>query len=98
QENYTEMPDFVRLARRVGATGVLFQRLHDQQVREEGECPAVDVADPRHSDHEALQLILEDPVLNAQDVELADLELALRHRDVSGAACSGATPDQVRQG
>lgn len=98
QENYTEMPDFVRLARRVGATGVLFQRLHDQQVREEGECPAVDVADPRHFDHEALQLILEDPVLNAQDVELADLELAPRHRDVSGAACSGATPDQVRQG
>ena len=67
-------------------------------VREEGEGPAVDVADPRHSDHEALQLILEDPVLDAQDVELVDLEFAPRHRDVSGAAFSGATPDQVRQG
>jgi hypothetical protein len=96
QENFTEMPDFVRLARQVGATGVLFQRFRGQ--REAGECHSVDVTDPRHADYEALQLILEDPVLKAPDVTNDDPRLAPQRRDVSGAPRSGEMPDQALQG
>jgi hypothetical protein len=96
QENFTEMPDFVRLARQVGVTGVFFQRFRGQ--REAGACHSVDVADPRHADYEQLQLVLEDPVLNAPDVTIDDLGLAPQRRDLSGALRSGEMPDQGLQG
>jgi hypothetical protein len=97
QENYAEMPDFARLARRVGATEILFQRFRDQRMVQEGASHAVDVVDPRHADHDQLRLILEDPVLNAPDVDIEYLGLPPVRIGAPRAPWSGGMSDAFVQ-
>jgi MoaA/NifB/PqqE/SkfB family radical SAM enzyme len=98
QENYTEMPDFARLARRVGATGVIFRRSCNRGQLGDDASRAIDITDPRHADHEQFRRILEDPVLKAPDVDTGDLKVEPKGSTASRAQGSGSTPDPVAKG
>lgn len=98
QENYTEMPDFARLARRVGSTGILFRRMRDWREFDEETGREKDIADPRHAEYEQLQLILEDPVLKASDVEVEGLALMVARVTVKKTLRPGGASDLILQG
>ncbi len=66
--NFREMPAFVRLAEEVNADAVVFQRYYSFG-HEGGEVfSAKDVASSAHPEHQALQMILKDPILQSPRV------------------------------
>ncbi len=75
RDNYAEMPDFVRLARQVGADSVLFLRLRNWGTFTEEEFLNRDIANPEHPDHDRLRTVLEDPVLSSPEVDKTALEV-----------------------
>jgi hypothetical protein len=66
--NFREMPAFVRLAEEVDADVVVFQRYYSFGHEATGAFSAKDVASPAHPEHQELQAILEDPILQSPRV------------------------------
>ncbi|HEX7680496.1 MAG TPA: radical SAM protein [Thermoanaerobaculia bacterium] len=66
--NFREMPAFVRLAEEVNADLVVFQRYYSFGHEGSGVFSAKDVASPAHPEHQELQAILEDPILQSPRV------------------------------
>ena len=77
-ENYREMPDFVRLAKDVGASLVVFQRLTnwDTFTREEFAKRAVFHED--HPEYEEFLRVMQDPILKDPMVDLGMLRAFVR--------------------
>ncbi len=63
RRNYREMPDFVRLAKELGADQVYFLLLRNWGTFSAGEFRDENVADPSHPEHAALLQTLADPML-----------------------------------
>jgi len=66
--NFREMPAFVRLAEEVNADVVVFQRYYSLGHEQSGVFSAKDVASPIHPEHQELQAILADPILQSPRV------------------------------
>jgi hypothetical protein len=66
--NFREMPAFVRLAEEVDADVVVFQRYYSFGHEGSGVFSAKDVASPAHPEHQELQAILADPILQSPRV------------------------------
>ena len=66
RETVTEIPDFVRMVRHLGASRIRLAR----PERCEGD---QDICDPAHPDHEALTSLLGQPLLQAADIDITDL-------------------------
>ena len=66
--NFREMPAFVRLAEEVNADVVVFQRYYSFGHEGGGVFSAKDVASPAHPEHQELQAILEDPIMQSPRV------------------------------
>jgi hypothetical protein len=66
--NFREMPAFVRLAEEVDADVVVFQRYYSFGHEGSGAFLAKDVASPAHPEHQELQAVLEDPILQSPRV------------------------------
>jgi hypothetical protein len=66
--NFREMPAFVRLAEEVDADVVVFQRYYSFGHEGSGVFSAKDVASPAHPEHQELQAILGDPILQSRRV------------------------------
>ena len=73
RRNYTEMGDFVDLARRVGADAVYFLRLRNWGHTAPDEFRAMDICDPVHVEHERFRRHLADPRLASPSVEQGSL-------------------------
>lgn len=63
--NFREMPAFVRLAEEVHADVVVFQRYYSFGHEDSGVFSSKDVASAAHPDHEELQAVLGDPILQS---------------------------------
>jgi hypothetical protein len=63
--NFREMPGFVRLAEEMNADSVVFQRYYSFGHEGAGVFSAKDVASPAHPEHEELQSVLSDPILQS---------------------------------
>jgi MoaA/NifB/PqqE/SkfB family radical SAM enzyme len=61
--NFREMPAFVKMAEEVGADVVVFQKYYSFGHEGAAVFSAKDVAAPGHPEHEQLQAILQDPVM-----------------------------------
>ncbi len=61
--NFREMPAFVRLAEEVHADVVVFQRYYSFGHEDSGVFSSKDVASSAHPEHQELQSVLEDPIL-----------------------------------
>jgi hypothetical protein len=66
--NFREMPAFVRLAEEVNADSVVFQRYYSFGHEGGDVFSAKDVAAPAHLEHQELQTILNDPILQSPRV------------------------------
>jgi hypothetical protein len=66
--NFREMPAFVRLSEEVGADAVMFQRYYSFGHEDAAVYSAKDVATPAHPEHEELQAILREPVMQSPRV------------------------------
>jgi hypothetical protein len=66
--NFREMPAFVRLAEEVNADAVLFQRYYGFGHEGSDGFSAKDVASPTHPEHQELQAVLGDPILQSPRV------------------------------
>jgi wyosine [tRNA(Phe)-imidazoG37] synthetase (radical SAM superfamily) len=66
--NFREMPAFVRLAEEVNADSVIFQRYYSFGHEGSGAFSAKDVASPAHPEHQELQAILEDSIMQSPRV------------------------------
>jgi hypothetical protein len=66
--NFREMPAFVRMAEEIGADVVMFQRYYSFGHEDAAVYSAKDVAAPAHPEHEQLQAILRDPVMQSPRV------------------------------
>jgi MoaA/NifB/PqqE/SkfB family radical SAM enzyme len=66
--NFREMPAFVKLAEEIGADAVAFQRYYSFGHEGAAAFSARDVAAPAHPEHEELQTILRDPVMQSPRV------------------------------
>ncbi len=66
--NFREMPAFVRLAEEVNADVVVFQRYYSFGHEGRDVFSAKDIASPAHPEHQELQAILEDPILQSPRV------------------------------
>lgn len=66
--NYREMPAFVRLAEEVNADSVIFQRYYSFGHEGGGVFSAKDVASADHPQHQDLQAILGDPMMQSPRV------------------------------
>ena len=77
--NFREMPEFVRLAHRVGALRISFQTFADLGSMDQSEYRKHAVQLPDHPEHQALLEVLTDPVL--RDVSVVnDLEYLVQER------------------
>jgi MoaA/NifB/PqqE/SkfB family radical SAM enzyme len=63
--NFREMPAFVKMAEEVGADVVMFQKYYSFGHEGAEVFSAKDVATPAHPEHEQLQAILQDPVMQS---------------------------------
>lgn len=66
--NFREMPAFVRLAEEVNADCVIFQRYYSFGHEGGDVFSAKDVASPAHPEHQELQAVLADPILQSPRV------------------------------
>jgi len=66
--NFREMPAFVKMAEEVGADVVVFQKYYSFGHEGAAVFSAKDVAAPGHPEHEQLQAILQDPVMQSPRV------------------------------
>lgn len=66
--NFREMPAFVRLSEEVGADAVMFQRYYSFGHEDAAVYSAKDVASLAHPEHEELQAILREPVMQSPRV------------------------------
>jgi hypothetical protein len=66
--NFREMPAFVRLAEEVGADSVMFQKYYSFGHESAEAFSAKDVTSPSHPEHEQLQVILRDPIMQSPRV------------------------------
>jgi MoaA/NifB/PqqE/SkfB family radical SAM enzyme len=66
--NFREMPAFVRMAEEVGADVVVFQKYYSFGHEEAAVFSAKDVAAPGHPEHEQLQVVLQDQVMQSPRV------------------------------
>jgi hypothetical protein len=66
--NFREMPAFVRLAEEVNADSVVFQRYYSFGHEGGAVFSAKDVASPAHPEHQELQAILKDPIMQSPRV------------------------------
>jgi MoaA/NifB/PqqE/SkfB family radical SAM enzyme len=66
--NFREMPAFVKLSEEVGADAVMFQRYYSFGHEDAAVYSAKDVASPAHPEHEELQAILREPVMQSPRV------------------------------
>ncbi len=66
--NFREMPAFVKLAEEVDADVVVFQKYYSFGHEGAVEFSAKDVASPAHPEHQQLQAILQDPVMQSPRV------------------------------
>lgn len=66
--NFREMPAFVRLAEEVNADAVVFQRYYSFGHEGSEVFSAKDVASPAHPEHQELQTILADPIMQSPRV------------------------------
>ena len=71
--NFREMPDFVRLGRKLNADRVLFLKLWNLGAFEPAEMADADVASPTHSLYGEFLRILEDPVMSDPLVDMFNL-------------------------
>lgn len=71
--NYGEIPDFVRMSRRAGASRIRFGRLQDRGALGGDAMREHDVCNPGHREHERLLEVLKDPVLEGTDVDLTSI-------------------------
>ena len=72
-DNYRQMPDFVRLAREIGADGVHFLALRNWGTFAPAEYASLAVTLPEHPEHADLLEVLAEPILGAPDVDLGNL-------------------------
>ena len=63
--NFREMPAFVKMAEEVGADVVVFQKYYSFGHEGVAVFSAKDVAAPAHPEHEQLEAILQDPVMQS---------------------------------
>jgi hypothetical protein len=63
--NFREMPAFVEMAQEVGADVVVFQKYYSFGHEGAAEFSAKDVAAPAHPEHQQLQAILQDPMMQS---------------------------------
>jgi len=63
--NFREMPAFVKLSEEVGADVVVFQKYYSFGHEGAAEFSAKDVAAPAHPEHQQLQAILQDPLMQS---------------------------------
>ena len=66
--NFREMPAFVKLAEEVGADAVVFQKYYSFGHEGAAVFSARDVAAPTHPEHEQLQAVLRDPMMQSPRV------------------------------
>jgi MoaA/NifB/PqqE/SkfB family radical SAM enzyme len=66
--NFREMPAFVKLAEEVGADAVVFQKYYSFGHQGAAVFSARDVAAPAHPEHEQLQAVLRDPMMQSPRV------------------------------
>jgi hypothetical protein len=63
--NFREMPAFVKLAEEVGADAVVFQKYYSFGHESAAVFSSKNVASPAHPEHEQLQAILQDPMMQS---------------------------------
>ena len=66
--NFREMPAFVKLAEEVNADTIVFQRYYSFGHEGSDVFSSKDVASPAHPEHQELQAILADPILQSPRV------------------------------
>jgi MoaA/NifB/PqqE/SkfB family radical SAM enzyme len=66
--NFREMPAFVELAEEVGADAVVFQKYYSFGHEDAAVFSSRDVAAPAHPEHEQLQAVLRDPMIQSPRV------------------------------
>ncbi|HWW03148.1 MAG TPA: radical SAM protein [Candidatus Acidoferrum sp.] len=71
--NFREMPDFVRLGKKLRADRVLFLKLWNLGAFQPAEMADADVASPAHPLHDEFLRILEDPVMRDPLVDMFNL-------------------------
>ncbi|MBW4620686.1 MAG: radical SAM protein [Cyanosarcina radialis HA8281-LM2] len=71
-ENFMEMPDFVRLAKRLGCDRVKFQLIVRFNHLSVAEYSAVAIQHPKHPRHSELLAVLKDPILQDDIVKLVN--------------------------
>jgi MoaA/NifB/PqqE/SkfB family radical SAM enzyme len=76
--NFREMPSFVKLAEEVGADAVVFQKYYSFGHEGAAVFSARDVAAPEHPEHEQLQAVLRDPLMQSPRVVQAFLNQIAR--------------------
>ena len=68
KKNYRDMPDFVRLAQKLGVDEVWFMRMHDTHAVPTADFNANNILDERHPEHGKLLEMLRDPIFEAPQV------------------------------